>query len=269
MYLKHPGEQGSQTCANGEKWRLMMLNKMIFTILTTVLLTFTGVTSSMAGQGPGNGEGQATLTAAEIEDMLLIREEEKLARDSYITLGGIWGLMIFENIALSEQIHMDAVERLLDKYGLPDPVVDESDVGSFLNQDLQKWFDELMLRGKTPLMDALYVGAEIEEYDIRDITNAIDNTTQPDITGTYTMLLCGARNHLRAFVRQIENLGVVYEPVIFTPEEIALIVDSPMQRRCGNSGSGEAKRHGHNDADHHGKNNEAGDGIGKGPKRGR
>ena len=52
--------------------------------------------------------------------------------------------------------------------------------------------DELVLRGQTSLMDALYVGAEIEEYDIRDI---------------------------------------------------ALIVDSPMQRRCGNNGSGEAKRH--------------------------
>ena len=44
----------------------------------------------------------------------------------------------------------------------------------------------------------------------------------------------------------------VYEPVYFTPEEIALIVDSPMQRRCGNNGSGEAKQHGHDDADQHG-----------------
>ena len=247
-----------------------MLNKMIFMILAAVLLTFTGVTSSVAGPGPGpgSGDGQAVLTVAEIEDMLLIREEEKLARDSYITLGGLWGLMIFENIALSEQIHMDAVEKLLVKYNIPDPVVDESDIGSFINQDLQKWFNELMLRGQTSVMDALYVGAEIEEYDIRDIAGSIDNTTQPDITGTYQMLLCGARNHLRAFVRQIENLGVVYEPAYFTPEEIALIVDSPMQRRCGNNGSGEANRHGHDDVDHHGNNNAPGKGTGEGPGNG-
>lgn len=61
---------------------------------------------------------------------------------------------------------------------------------------------------------------------------------------------------------------VVYEPVYFTPEEIALIVDSPMQRRCGNNGSGEAKQHGHDDADQHGNSNAPGKGTGEGPGNG-
>ena len=245
-----------------------MLNKMIFTILTAVLLTFTGVTSSMAGHGPGlgNGDGQATLTVVEIEDLLFIREEEKLARDSYITLGGIWDLMVFENIALSEQRHMDAVKKLLVKYDLPDPVVDESDVGSFVNQDLQALFDKLMLKGQESLMDALYVGAEIEEFDISDIDSAIDNTVLPDIIRTYENLLCGSRNHLRAFVRQIENRGIVYEPVYITPEELAEIVDSPVERNCGNRDSDDANAHGNGQGNliRTGKNSKAGEGPGNG-----
>ena len=247
-----------------------MLNKMIFTILTAVLLTFAGVTSSMAGHGPGfgngDGGGQATLTVVEIEDLLFIREEEKLARDSYITLGGIWDLMVFENIALSEQRHMDAVKNLLVKYDLPDPVVDESDVGFFVNQDLQASFDELMLQGQQTLMDALYVGAEIEEFDIRDIDRAIDNTVLPDIIRTYENLLCGSRNHLRAFVRQIENRGIVYEPVYLTPEEIAEIVDSPVERNCGNRCSDDANVHGNGQGNliRTGKNSKAGEGPGPG-----
>ena len=56
--------------------------------------------------------------------MAVIREEEKLARDVYITLGEQWGLPIFASIAESEQRHMDAFGRLIDKYGLEDPVTD-------------------------------------------------------------------------------------------------------------------------------------------------
>ncbi len=53
-----------------------------------------------------------TLTEQEKEDILHTREEEKLARDVYLTLYNKWKLRIFQNIAKSEQTHMDAVIRL-------------------------------------------------------------------------------------------------------------------------------------------------------------
>ena len=43
-----------------------------------------------------------------------MREEEKLARDVYLTLYDIWGTPAFNNIASSEQTHMDAVLMLID-----------------------------------------------------------------------------------------------------------------------------------------------------------
>ena len=219
-----------------------MLNKSLFMITTIFLLTIasatTGFSDSRGGNGNGNGNGGGSgggnnhesipLSQDEVDGLLYMREEEKLARDSYITLGGQWGLLIFENIAESEQSHMDAMKTLLDKYELPDPVT--PGVGEYTNEHLQELYDGLMARGSQSLMDSLNVGVTIEETDIIDIQHAIDLADHEDIISTYETLVCGSRNHLRAFVRQIEANGGVYDP----GEELFIeIAYSPMERRCG------------------------------------
>ena len=59
-----------------------------------------------------------------------MRIEEKLARDVYTVLGDKWNARVFLNIKLSEQTHMDAVKRMLDKYGISDPLTTD-EVGVF------------------------------------------------------------------------------------------------------------------------------------------
>jgi hypothetical protein len=54
------------------------------------------------------------LRDAEISGLLLMREEEKLARDVYKYLGERWNLRVFSNIANSEQTHMDQMAYLLE-----------------------------------------------------------------------------------------------------------------------------------------------------------
>ena len=49
------------------------------------------------------------LSTAELTSLSFMREEEKLARDVYITLYNKWGVNIFTNISNSEQTHMDAI----------------------------------------------------------------------------------------------------------------------------------------------------------------
>ncbi|HUV93138.1 MAG TPA: DUF2202 domain-containing protein, partial [Anaerolineales bacterium] len=61
------------------------------------------------------------LTEVEAEGLIFMREEEKLARDVYLTLYDQWDIPIFQNIARSEQTHTDAIKNLLDTYGLVDP----------------------------------------------------------------------------------------------------------------------------------------------------
>jgi hypothetical protein len=77
----------------------------------------------------------ASLDPYEIESLLYVREEEKLARDTYLTLYEVWGMEIFQTIADSEQSHMDAIKVLLDKYNLEDPALPE--IGVFQDDFLQ------------------------------------------------------------------------------------------------------------------------------------
>ena len=86
------------------------------------------------------GIAAGVLTAEEENSLLFMREEEKLARDVYMTLYEKWGLPIFANIAQSEQTHTEAVRSLLVKYDIADPVIDDS-VGVFVNSELQKLYD--------------------------------------------------------------------------------------------------------------------------------
>ena len=195
----------------------MMLKKALILVLSVSLLTLSGLSTSVAsprGGGGGHGSGGTDdlvpLSGDEITGLLFMREEEKVARDSYITLGGIWKLTIFANIAESEQNHMDAIGKLIDKYDLEDPVV--PGIGEYTDHHLQELYDALMLRGGQSMMDGLYVGAAIEETDIVDIQHEIELADHADIISTYQALMCGSRNHLRAFVRQIEDNGGTYTP---------------------------------------------------------
>ena len=146
----------------------------------------------------------AALTDAEKTDLLLMREEEKLARDVYLLLLDRWNLRVFRNISWSEQRHMNAMLSLLDTYGLEDPAA--AQVGVFNNPELKELYATLIESGQRSKLDALKVGALIEEVDIEDLEAAIARTTRPDIRRVYGNLLRGSRNHLRAFARNIEAI---------------------------------------------------------------
>lgn len=198
--------------------------------VTTTLLTVAVLGASLAAMaGKGRQAMDAPLEANEIADLEYMREEEKLARDVYRTLYGLWGLPVFDNISESEQVHTTSVEDMLEKYGLPDPVVDDS-TGVFVNPHLADLYQALITAGGLSSLKALYVGAAIEELDMVDLQHAIDATDNADIRQLYENLMSGSRNHLRAYVDQIENLGIVYEAQYLTQEEVDSIVDSPVER---------------------------------------
>ena len=189
------------------------------------------------------------LSEAEKEGILYMREEEKLARDVYLRLYEIWGLQIFRNIADSEQTHMDAVKLLISRYNLEDPA--PSEVGKFSNLTLQELYYQLVELGSKSLEDALKVGAMIEEIDIVDLKRHINVTDNQDIILVYENLMKGSRNHLRAFVSQLESRGVEYVPQYLSPEEYQAIISTPIE--TGNVGSGQGQGAGWRGSKGHGK----------------
>lgn len=168
------------------------------------------------------------LSDAELAALSLMREEEKLARDTYLYLYDIWGSAIFDNIAESEQRHTDAVLRLIQKYDLTDPA--ENDLlGVFADSVLQGLYDSLSAQGTPSLMDALIVGATIEDLDIFDLHNQMAIVDNEDITVVFESLLRGSRNHLRAFSARLNEMNVVYTPLYISQAEYDSIVNSPME----------------------------------------
>jgi hypothetical protein len=167
-----------------------------------------------------------TLTTEEKNDLLFMREEEKLARDVYLTLHDIWGTPVFANIATSEQQHMDAILRLLNTYKLPDPTVGKL-VGEFVNEELQALYNALIARGKQSALEALLVGGVIEETDIEDLNAAMATSRLSNIDKVYQNLLNGSYNHLRAFARNIQSLtGQPYVAQVVSQEIVDSILGS-------------------------------------------
>lgn len=173
----------------------------IASILVIILTASLASVATAAGNGAGKGSTSiiqvAPLSDQEKADLLLLREEEKLARDVYLELFDTWNLPIFKNIATSEQKHMDATKKLLDKYGIADPALAQ---GEFTEQsELQSPYNDLILKGSQSQIDALEVGVLIEEIDIEDLNTAIAAATHKDIKIVYGNLLEGSLNHLAAF----------------------------------------------------------------------
>ena len=169
------------------------------------------------------------LSDTEIWGMTYMYEEEKLARDVYLTLHKRWKIKIFSNIANSEQRHMDALRLLHQKYDIPISV-ENDEVGFFSNTELQKLYLELVALGEKAPVDAVHVGATIEDLDIFDLREYYSQADNADIRTVYQNLMKGSRNHLRAFARHLKKYGVSYEAQYLSQEEVDAIINSPMER---------------------------------------
>jgi hypothetical protein len=226
----------------------------------------TGIGSAGTGNGNGSGRGASgqgdgdrnenhagelvglpptepgDLSAEETTALGFMREEEKLAHDVYVTLYAQWGLPIFQNIASSEQTHMDSILTLLERYGLTDPV--SAQVGVFTNPDLQALYTQLVACSSVSLAEALKVGGAIEEIDILDLDESLAQTSRADIQQVFANLRSGSENHLRSFASTLlTQTGEVYQPQYLSPEAYQAILASDAQAGSG-QGQGDGNSQG-------------------------
>lgn len=199
-----------------------MLKKAILTFAMSVLII-----SCSDDTNPVNNISDMTA-----EDLQFVREEEKLARDVYLYSYDKYQLRIFQNISDSEQTHMDAILGLLEKYNISDPVGDNVR-GVFVNTTLQELYIQLTAKSDLSLVDALQVGAQIEDLDLFDIENIVSRTDEDDIVNVYENLTCGSRNHLRSFITELSSFAAQYENQYISVEYYNQIINSENES-CGN-----------------------------------
>jgi len=190
------------------------------------------------------------LDAKEASHLTFMREEEKLARDVYLTLAELYpDQMVFSQVATrSEQTHTDTMRDRLDQFNLPDPNPDTnnlpSSLGVFTGDEWGWYFTEkfelLTAKAKESEIAALYVGALIEELDMHDIAVCpqvmidrgysspcgLQYTDEPAMQTAYSALISGSESHLRAYVGQIEAVEGVgnYKAQYLTQEEVDAIL---------------------------------------------
>ncbi|NND07010.1 MAG: DUF2202 domain-containing protein [Saprospiraceae bacterium] len=200
----------------------------------TSVLTVDGQGNSRFNHGNLSGSlGALPLEALSNEEkssLAFMREEEKLAHDVYVKMYDQWNIPIFNNIAQSEQTHTDAVLALIDRYDLEDPV-GANGVGIFVDTALDNLYQILVPQGEANIIEGLTVGAVIEEIDILDLVNLLDTVVDnQDIRFVYENLLKGSRNHLRAFVKNLENQNSTYTPSYLPTELYQSIIEGQMEQ---------------------------------------
>lgn len=218
-------------------------------ITVAILTVLAGITvANLNGQqqrGSRSLPPAVQLTEAEESHILYMREEEKLARDVYLTLYETWGAEIFANIGESEQRHMDALETLITRYGLVDPVVDDT-LGMYTNPEIDfgLLYDQLVTDGTESLEAALNVGVFIEELDIADLEKALEETSMRSVRRVFQNLLNGSYNHLDAFQKAVEADGTecpaqlgLGDCTCACPEGQECDITGQGNRRPGNGGS--------------------------------
>lgn len=169
------------------------------------------------------------LSNEEKSSLAFMREEEKLAHDVYVKMYELWNIPIFNNIAQSEQTHTDAVLALIDRYDLEDPV-GTNGLGTFVDTGLANLYQVLVSQGEASAVEALKAGAVIEEIDILDLVNQLDTVVDnQDIRFVYENLLRGSRNHLRAYVKNLESRNTTYTPSHLSVELYQSIIEGQME----------------------------------------
>lgn len=226
----------------------MKVKPNLIPLFVTLVTLFT-VSFNVSAKAKNNSTANS-LDATEISHLTFMREEEKLARDVYLTFASMYPEQpVFSTIATkSEQTHTDTIRDKLEQYGLPDPNPDANDlpasIGLFSGTEwgwyfMQK-YAELVAKGSNSELDALYVGALIEELDMNDIIICpavmvkagyndpcgLEYTDERAIKNAYSSLVDGSENHLRSYVGQIE--AVIgegnYQAQYLTQEEVDAIL---------------------------------------------
>ena len=163
-------------------------------------------------------------SAAQKETLAYMWNEEKLAKDIYLALNGIYPSQQLSNIATkAETQHESSVEALLKKYNLSVRDVLNSSgtatysaaalatipAGSYTLPELQSLYNALYAEGSISAQKSLEVGCKVEVTDVNDLNkDLVIATGAQDLVIIFENLRAGSYNHYWAFDKGLKNIGV-------------------------------------------------------------
>ncbi len=160
-----------------------------------VVIFLTGCNQESQVITPDDSSLQKQLPSTEeTEGLIYTALAEKLARDVYIHFSNT-DYKVFENFQVIEQMHLDKVLRVIDKYDIDDPIGDSDVVGVFTDSNFQEMYNTYIAYA-----EPLEAGVAIETLIIDHLTYQLDEVVyKANIAVLDTCLLLSAQNHLLAF----------------------------------------------------------------------
>ncbi len=151
-----------------------------------------------------------TLTDTQRESLIFMYNEEKMARDVYLSLNALHPHRTLQNIATrAEQTHMNQVYSLIEKYDLDTQNLSALPANEFSLDEVQNLFDTLYEAGAPSLQHALEVGCMVEVTDINDLLERMEDLDgADDIKLVYSNLLSGSYSHYWSFDNALKTLNV-------------------------------------------------------------
>ncbi len=146
--------------------------------------------------------------------------EERMAARVYRTLAEQYPqLRPLQNIPLAEDRHAGSVATLL---AAADPAFSLS--AMIKDPQYSTLGDDLIARGRVSEIEALRVGAWIEEKDILDLRALAARLEHAGARAIVDQLERGSHHHLTAFVRNLRRRGVTYEPQLLSADDFGAIL---------------------------------------------
>lgn len=149
---------------------------------------------------PAAGTSQlatGSLTVSQRTELLRLAEDEKLAHDLYTAFAQAYDLPVFENLAVAEANHLQALRTLMDRYGVTDPTAGKA-AGVFASATVQAAYDQLRVQGKASRQAALEAARTVERNAIASYGDAVIGLNAPAAERAYANLQVAENRHLAA-----------------------------------------------------------------------
>jgi hypothetical protein len=182
----------------------------------------------LGGCGHSTSSTEATsvpeLTDAQKYTLAYMWNEEKLAKEIYLALYGVWEgqTVTLYNIATqSETRHIAAVEGLVEAYDINITNLDDYNEsyseaelralapGEYAIPELQELYDTLYIEGSSSEQQALEVGCKVEVRDIADLNESIAIASGiDDLVSTFELLRLQSYQHYKEISDTLKSMGV-------------------------------------------------------------
>jgi hypothetical protein len=173
-----------------------------------------------------NGIPKGTLTAVDRQAIRQMWLDTKIFRDASRLLLCKWPLPACDRLPCGEYHHFMAIQKLLAKYGLPEPMAQDVR-GAFPRGPARAAFDKLVAAQDTSLPEALAACAQFKECHIVWLRRQAAASSNLDLQTVCRALERADSGQFRLLHAVLVHHGGRYTPVILRPEELAAILQPP------------------------------------------